>query len=161
MEAVPASVTDDGDENVQVSYFGFGGIDRYEFPDNHSWLEIAVMNEGTRRKYQSITTRDMKVNRNEEASFSLDQGGDREALFLTVIKGWNLVNAGSEVAFNRSNLQKFIDEVDPRLADSIDERIREINPWMITDASVEEMEKEIDRLEGRIKTAKKVEEGKE
>ena len=41
------------DERVQDDYFGFAESRRHYLPDGLSWVEIAVMNEGEKRKFMN------------------------------------------------------------------------------------------------------------
>ena len=154
-------MADEVEHSAQISYFGFGGTEKF-YVDDENWVEIKIMNEGDRRRYQSKTTRDMKVSQGGEATFSLSPGEDRQALLEVAISDWNFVDqGGGEVAFNRSNLEKFLNGAPVEVVDKIDNQVRLLNPWLSSEQSIEDMQNEIDRLEERIKAAREAEEGKE
>lgn len=149
------------EHSAHVSFFGFGGVEK-TYVDDVNWVEIKIMNEGDRRRYQSKTTRDMKVSQGGEATFSLSPGEDRQALLEVAIKDWNFVDqGGNEVTFNRANLEKFLDSAPIEIVDKIDNEVRNLNPWLNSEQSIEDMQNEIDRLEERIKSAREEAEGKE
>lgn len=146
--------------SARVSYFGFGGTEKFHV-DDENWVEIKIMNEGDRRRYQAKTTRDMKVSQGGEATFSLSPGEDRQALLEVALKDWNFVDqGGNDVPFNRANLEKFLDSAPVEIVDKIDNQVRLLNPWLSSEQSIEDMQNEIDRLEERIRAAREEQEGK-
>lgn len=149
-------------EVAQVDYFGFTSSDRFILPDGRSYLDLKVLNEGERKRFQNETNRDIKLGRGSggEASLKMRPGDDKHLLLKMSIVGWNLVRQGQPVPFNGSILQQFLDTTDPSLVDRIEKRVRELNPWLLSDMTVEQIEDEIKNLEAMRDTKLREEEGK-
>lgn len=145
---------------VQKDYFGFGAEKEFIFPDKVSLVAYRVMNEGQRKKFQSLTQRDMVLERKSgDARVGIDPAAERHALLTTAIVGWNLVRGGRKVDFTPSNLRDFLELSDPTLIDEIEKAIRKANPWLVGELSVEDIDKEIDNLTELRKEAVKRELG--
>lgn len=157
----PAVVT------IQQDYFGFGAEERYVFPDGTSFISFRVMNEGQRKKFQQGTSRDIKFNRaTNDASIKADPAQERWQLITTSCTGWNLKrrhpNTGDlePVMFNKVLLEQWLELADPKLVDDLEMAIRRANPWLQADMTVEEIDKEIERLNDLRKDVQEREKGK-
>lgn len=156
MEAAGVPVT----EGASVSYFGFEEIHRvYLDPTRDgSYVEHKLLNEGARRKYLNKVNRDIMLQRSTgNAIMRMQQGDEKHELLESAICGWNLVGAqGEPLVFDKNKLQKFLSEANPVVIDRIEKDIRLRNPWLLTEITVEEIDKQIAELQEM--RAKKVEE---
>lgn len=157
MEDFPAPVpVEDRPVPAQADYFGFTGNQRYVLPDGVSYVDIKVMNEGERRKFQNQTNRDVKFHKGGEAAMKLRPGDDRFELLSIAIVGWNLVNNGQPVVFNPRSLAMFLESADPKIIDGIEKAVRLANPWLLAEMSADDIRAEIRDLEDLLE--KKLEE---
>lgn len=151
-----------------VDYFGFDVREKWYFPDKRQWIEFKKLTEGERAKYLKATKSDVYLNRqSNDARISFDQSGDRKALLVHSITNWHLVRrdpssgSWSEVRFpgdNRSpggGLSQWIDNSDPALLAELEKAIRKVNPWLMSEMTVEQIDKEIADLTELRATAEK------
>lgn len=144
----------------QADYFGFGGEDRFLFPDGVSFIDFRVMNEGQRKKFQTLTKRDVVMERRTgDTRVGLDPAEERHALLRAACVGWNLKRGGRTVPFNERALLDFLEFADPRLIDKLEAAIRKANPWLVGEASSEEIKEQIKQLEEMLVEAEKREAG--
>jgi hypothetical protein len=144
-----------------VDYFGFAGTERSFLPDKVSFVEIKIMNEGDRRNYLNKTNREVNFQKGGMASMTMQPGDDRYQLLKQSIVGWNLVRGGNPIAFSPNNLDLFLRNCDPRIADGIEKDIRKFNPWMLQETSLEDMIRERDALNEMIEVKEREELGKD
>lgn len=136
------------DEPLQVDYFGFDETHKIVLPDGKSFIEHKELNEGARRKYLNSVNRDITINRaSGDAKLRTAPGDERRALLEAAIIGWNLVKNGSPIAFSRQALNEFLDNANPRIVDIIEKDVRQRNPWLLADLTVEDIDKEIENLQ--------------
>lgn len=154
MEAAGVSAT----EPKQQFYFGFDETHRVMLDDGVSWVEHKVLNEGARRKYLNKVNRDIMLQRSTgNAIMRMQQGDEKHELLEQAICGWNLVGAqGEPLVFNPGKLQEFLKKANPVVVDLIEKDVRLKNPWLMTEISVEDIDKQIAELQEM--RAKKVEE---
>lgn len=154
MEAAGVSTT----QPVQADYFAFERTDRFMMPDGVSYLELRAMNEGARRDYMNKVNSEVTLQRQTgNAQVKMQTGEERHTLFVKSIVGWNLMSGGKPVPFDR-NLEKFLTALDPVIADKIDKKIRELNPWLISDLSLEDIDRQIEELQQtRVQRVKQLE----
>lgn len=132
----------------QQDYFGFGGEDRFIFPDGVSFVSFRVMNEGQRKKFETLTQRDMVLERKSgDARVGMNPAEQRHALLRTAITGWNLKRGNRPVPFTERNLLDFLELSDPKLIDEIERAIRQKNPWLLGEMTVEDVDREIANLQ--------------
>jgi hypothetical protein len=143
-------------EPIWVDYFGFDETHEFTFPDHRSKIYYKAMNEGDRAKYQRETNRDVQLERNTgNARIKTDPAGERRALIVSCVTGWNLkrnVNGVmQDVPFSKgskgANLEQFLDRANPKLVDALEEAIRKANPWLVGEMSLEDIDQEIERLQ--------------
>jgi len=140
-----------------VDYFGFDDKEQHYLPDNKQWLELKKLTEGDRAKYESSTSKDIRINRRtEDATLNVNQSIDRQALLRAAISNWNLVtrnNAGKlvPVPFGNngegSTLNQWIQKADPSIINQVVDHIRKMNPWLTGDMTVEMIDEEMKRLQ--------------
>jgi hypothetical protein len=163
-----------GDEAVVageefVDYFGFGRDEVFALPDGKQEIFFKVMNEGQRAQFQKRTSKDIKFNRaSGDAAIKADQAEERHELILSSVTGWSLRRRGPQgwdvVPFStggaNSALAQWLKVADPKIVDDLELAIRRANPWMQADMSVEEIDKEIERLQDLRKEVEARELGK-
>jgi hypothetical protein len=146
---------------VQADYFGFAATERFTLSDGVSFVDLKVLNEGERRKYQNATNREVQIARGTgEAKLKMRPGDDRTALLQAAIVGWNLKRGIEPVAFTAQSLDLFLNSADPALIDRIEKKIRQMNPWLLSDLTVEQIREEIASLEDMLKVKLEEEAGK-
>lgn len=148
---------------TQQSYFGFEETHKCFLPDGTSYVDHRTLNEGARRKYLNAVNRDIRLQRaTGDAIMKMQAGEEKHELLKTAICGWNLIGpTGQPVPFSKPALVDFLERADPKVIDLIEKEIRKTNTWLMSDLSVEDIQKQIDELE-ELKTTKiKEEEGKD
>lgn len=153
--ALPDEAPDLNDE-VYEDYFGFDEQKTFTLPDGKQHIYFKVMSEGDRARFQSSVNRDITVARQTgDAKISADPAAERHALLSASVTGWSLKrknNRGEweDAPFSTGNkgseFEKWLAKANPKLVDDLEFAIRKANPWMQADMSVEDIDKEIDRL---------------
>jgi hypothetical protein len=134
------------------NYWGSEQRERWYFPDGTQYMEFKVMTEGDKKQYQRLTNQDLKIGRDQTASVRMDPGAERHILITQTVKDWNLYAPDKKTgklaiaAFDKSLLVKWLEQANPKLVEDLEIAIRKANPWMLSDQSVEDIDKEIDRL---------------
>lgn len=145
------------DQEVGVSapavtnYWGVDSFDRWFLPDGVQYFQFKIMNEGEKVQFEKLTNNDLVVNRDQSARVKVDPSAARHALIKTCVNDWLLYapDAGGQLAeakFAKPLLEKWLTVADPKLVEELEFAIRMANPWMQAEMSVEEIDKEIDRL---------------
>jgi hypothetical protein len=146
---------------VQDDYFAFDQTERIVLPDEVSYVDVRVLNEGARRKYLNELNKEVRLQKaTGDAVMKLASGDERRSILEESVVGWNLTRNGNPVEFNRGNLRTFLDKANPRVIDVIYERVRKINPWLTQEVTVEEIDNQIAELEQLREEKLKEEEGK-
>ena len=152
---------------VQDDYFGFGAEERFVFPDGVTYISFRIMNEGQRKKFQKSTNRDIKFNRaTNDASIKADPAEERWQLITSSCIGWNLVRRNpttltlDPIMFNGKLLEQWMEAADPKLVDDLELAIRRANPWLQAEMTIEELDKEMERLSDLRKTLVERDRGK-
>lgn len=146
--------TDEGFED----YFGFDDFGQYTFPDGKTWIKFKIMDEGDRAKFQRMTNKDIKISKNSgDASIPTDVAKERHDLIKTSVVDWNLHTrsgpgqpmqpVGFSLSSGKVNLESWLARANPKLVDELELAIRKANPWLQADMTVEEIDKEIERLQ--------------
>jgi hypothetical protein len=149
---IPGHTVDNTPQPVQADYFGVDVTEKHMLPDGISYLLLQKLDEGARRLYLNKTNSDVLLERaSGNARIKSERGEERRILFEAAIVGWNLAREGRPVPFSNngrgSELGKFLDHADPTLMDDVEKHIRLMNPWLLTDMTVEAIDKEIASLE--------------
>ena len=144
-------------ESLQVDYFGFEDTGEFTFPDGISKIWFKAMNEGERSRFQRATNRDVQLERQTgNARVKTDPAGERFELIMASVTNWNLQRKNQQngrmepVPFSTggpgSELGKWVLRANPKLVDALEEAIRKVNPWLVSDMSLEDIDREMDRL---------------
>lgn len=141
------------EDTVQYeSYWGTDTTERFTFPDNKQYIEFKIMNEGDKTKFQKLTNQDLIVQRDQSARVKTDPAAERHMLIKTSVTGWFMVAPNvstgklEPAAYSPQLLEKWLTVAPPKLVEDLEYAIRMANPWMQQDMSIEEIDKEIDRL---------------
>lgn len=129
-----------------ADYWGSEQYEKFFLPDGRQYFEFKVMNEGEKTKFEKMTNQDLIVNRDQSARVKVDPSEQRHSLITTSVTGWYLFKGGEIVAYSSQLLRKWLEVADPKVVADLEFAIRMANPWMQSEMSVEEIDKEIDRL---------------
>ncbi len=144
-------IEDSMPQTQQIDYFGFAKTTKYFFPDGITFLELKAMNEGEKSKFQKETQRDLVLEKNSgNARFKMDPATERHELIKSSVVGWNLTRNGVPVPFDnkgRANpLNDFLELADPKVVEEIELAIRKLNPWLLNELTVTEIDNQIEEL---------------
>lgn len=140
------------EEKVIADYWGFSETENWYFPDGVQYLVLQRMNEGAKAKYQRSIRSDITIARSTgDAKMKADPATERHELLKACIVNWNLYKDGQPAPFNVSgrtpNLEQFLSVADPRIIEDIEKACRKLNPWLTSDVTVEEIDKQIEELQ--------------
>lgn len=166
-------VLDDIDENDGfIDTFTFGGDSQFDVAGKpgsryYQFITFKKMSEGDRIRYERLTNQPFAVNRKtDEALIKMDQGLQRQALIKCAVTGWSLYQRDKSsgaivpVPFTLQALDQWLQVTDPGLIDRLAESIRKQNPWLIaTDATEEDIVKEIESLQEQLVVVRSREQG--
>lgn len=154
------------DRPKQSDYFGFTQQEQFFFPDGVSFITIDKMNEGNKARFQKSTGRDLVLERQSgNARMKVDPGGDRHALLIACCKDWNLkrrsqANGELEpIPWSDRNFRDFLAVADPVIIEDLEKAIRKLNPWLMAEMTVEDIDKEIENLQEMRETVEARERG--
>lgn len=139
------------------NYWGVKDKKKWYLGDGQQWIEFKKMDEGAKRKYQQRTNRDITINRDQSTKLGIDPAEDRHVLIEMSVVDWYMVipknpedlenTEWEQAAFAPALLRKWLELGDPKAIQDLEVEIRMFNPWMQSDMTVEEIDKEIARLE--------------
>lgn len=146
---------------VEIDYFGFASEEKWYFPgqdklpkEHKQYLLIKKMNEGDKAKYQRKTNKDIRIQRTTgDARMSVDAVEERHELIRISVVGARVKmrDHTGKLRFDDKKpdivVRNLLDNGDPDVVQQLERFIRDLNPWMRTDMSIEEIDKEIARLE--------------
>jgi hypothetical protein len=154
--AVDQSGTAVADQTQYENYYGFDSAETWYFPDHKQYIQFKRMNEGERAHFQQMTTRDVTVVRGSgDAKVKVDPATERRELIVASVTGWHLVRPDGkggwqQIPFSKGSpgaeLEKWLNVADPRLVDELEQAIRKANPWLLSEMSVEDIDKQMDQL---------------
>lgn len=144
----------------QVDYFGFEEFETIYLPDGTTWIKLQAMNEGAKARFQKMTQRDMVLEKQSgNARFKIDPSEERHELIKSSIVDWNLKRRGQPVRPDHVGIGDFLKLANPKIIEQVELAIRKLNPWLLQDMSVEEIDRQIDELRELRKTAEEREAG--
>jgi hypothetical protein len=134
-----------------ANYWGVDSFDKWYLPDGVQYFQFKIMNEGEKVQFEKLTNNDLVVNRDQSARVKVDPSAARHALIKTCVNDWHLFAPDAtgqlgEAKFAKPLLEKWLTVADPKIVEELEFAIRMANPWMQSEMSVEEIDKEIDRL---------------
>ena len=142
-----------------ADYWGVDETHKHFLPDGKQYFEFKIMNEGAKARFQKRTNQDLIVGRDNTARVKVDPVTERHELIKTSVVGWNLYKDGQYVDFGPRLLENWLEVAPPKIVEDLEYAIRMANPWMQSEMSVEEIDKEIARLEEVRKQVKEREAG--
>lgn len=156
------------DDGVYVDYFGFEETERV-YLDSKQYVDVGALNEGGRRNYLNAVNREARISKGSgDTVIKLANGDERRILITAALTGWNLMRPNLKkpgeympVPFNANTVREFLDKVSPTVLDRVDKVVRKQNPWLLQDATIEDMEQQIIELQEGIEKKRAEEEGKE
>jgi hypothetical protein len=144
------------EQEVYEDYFGTQDvIETFFLPDGKQYIQFRPMNEGARSRFQKMTNRDVVLERSTgNARMKVDPATERHELIVASVIGWNLMrktdNGWQPVTFSSgspgANLEQWLDKAPVRIVDDLEKAIRKANPWLLSELTVEEIDKEMDNL---------------
>lgn len=145
----PAPAVDAGE--LYVDYWGTDETHKHYLPDGKQYFEFKIMDEGARTKFQKLTNSDLTVMRDGQAKVKMDPATERHTLIKESVIGWNLMQrypdgSWQPAPWSKQTLTQWLEKAPPKIVDELEFAIRKANPWMQADMSVDEIDKEIDRL---------------
>lgn len=140
-------------------YWGTDETKKVYLPDGKQYVEIQLMTEGQRARFEKENNQDLRVSRDGETTIKIDPGRSRKALIKAAAVNWFVVRSGQKLKFNDANLNQFIDGANPRIIDKLEKEIRDFNEWLKNDLTVEEIDKEIEVLQKEREAAVRREAG--
>src|SRR5690625_634246 len=150
------------EDKVEYDFFGFASEERWYFPgqerlpdDEKQYFIVAKMNEGKKAEFQSKTTNDVRIQRTTgDARFRMDPSTERHQLIKLSVTGARVKlrnKSTGELEWHtgdhRKLLDNFLSNGNPDHVQKLEQFIRDLNPWMRSEMDVEEIDKEIERLE--------------
>lgn len=141
------SVTTTEPAPQQTDYFGFEEYKTITLDDGVTWIKLKAMNEGDKARFQKLTQRDMILEKQSgNARFKIDPSEERHELLKASIVDWNLMRRGQPVRPDHVGLSDFLKLANPKVVERIELEIRKLNPWLMQDMTVEEIDRQIAEL---------------
>lgn len=130
-------------------FWGVQTRERWYFPgQNLQYMEIEVMNEGKKARFQKMTSRDLTLDRNSgNAKVRIDPAIDRHELIKASVVDWNIYRGGKPYQYSARALTEWLELADPKLVEDLEKFIRKLNPWLVGDTTVEDIDQQIEELE--------------
>lgn len=158
------------DEEVFADYWGFSDTKNHFLPDGRQYFVIQRMNEGAKAKYQREIRSDITIQRSTgDAKMKADPATERHALLKACVVGWNLkakderagtvIDVPFSISSGQYNFEKWLSVADPRWVEELEKECRKLNPWLLQELSVEDIDKEIENLKEMREAAAKREAG--
>lgn len=143
----PLEATQPSENQAPIAdYWGVDEYSEWYLPDGVQYFRFKVMNEGEKSKFEKMTNQDLIVNRDQSARVKVDPSEQRHSLIKTSVVGWNLYKGGQVVDFGPPLLEKWLQSANPKIVEELEFAIRLANPWMQSEMTTEEVDKEISRL---------------
>lgn len=152
---------------VYEDYWGVDETHRYWLPDHKQYFDIVPMNEGAKSRFQKMTNKGIRMNqRSQEATIDVDPADERHTLIKESVTSWLIMQKAADGSYSefpcpvgnasmlKRSLETLLDKFSPKVIQDLEYFIRTKNPWMQADMDVEEIDKEIDRLEELKKQVK-------
>jgi hypothetical protein len=156
-DQILASMRADGvstEEPTQVDYFGFDETHTVRLPDGKSFIVHKELNEGARKDYLNKQNREITVERvTQNMKLKVESGEERFQLLMAAIIDWNLVRKHSKtgetvpVPCNEQTKRDFLKAASPKVVDIIDKAVREANPWLNQELTLEDIDKQMSDLQ--------------
>jgi hypothetical protein len=139
-------------EQQYVDYWGTDEEIKHFLPDGKQYFVLKIMNEGAKSQFQKMTNQDLIVGRDNTATVKMNPAKERHELIKASVTGWNLMQKDKKdgnfypAPFSIRSLDAWLEVAPPKIVEDLEYAIRMANPWMQSEMTVEEVDKEIDRL---------------
>jgi hypothetical protein len=150
----------------EIDYFGVDERREVYLPGSKTqYVVIKEFTEGDRKKYLDKVNKDVRFGKDNTATMKTSPGSDRHELLKIAIVDFKLQRGTGDnvvimtIVTHPRVLEEFLEKTSPKVIDHIVKEVHKLNPWLINDASVEDMEKELADLQEMI-DLKKAEEAK-
>jgi hypothetical protein len=144
----PQAGPEDDTATAPLDLFGFKRSERFEIGDGVQWISFHAMNEGEKRKFQSQTTKDFIIDsKTRDTRVSVDPGTERKLLIEACADDWHIFRSGEFRPFNKINLSDLLELADPSFVERVEKFVRDLNPWMLDNVTVEAIDEEIADLQ--------------
>lgn len=145
-----------------TDYFGFAETHEYVLPDGKQKIFFKTMNEGDKAQFQKLTQRDLTLERQSgNARMKINPAEERHALIKASVTGWDLHRGGRPYQYSQRALDDVLKLFPPKIIEGLELAIRKANPWLIADATVEEIDRQIEELQELREEAAKRESGED
>lgn len=152
-----------------VNYWGTDETKNVYLDNNkNQYFTIKKMSEGDKAKYQRRTSVDMVVDRNQDSRIKIDPATERHELIKASLVGWLLMQPGpnpedewTPMPFSGRGVELWLEKAPPKAVEDLETEIREFNPWMMAELSIDGLESEISRLEDLLRKKRSLDEGEE
>lgn len=132
-------------------YWGTDETVNVYLPDGKQFFVVQPMNEGAKAKFQKLTSKSILLKQGSgDAAIDVDPAGERHTLIKNSVVNWHLFQRvdGEWVPqpFSTRALDMWLDKAPPKAVEHIEHQIRLVNPWLQAEMTVEEIDKELERL---------------
>lgn len=139
-------------------YWGVKETYKFELPDGKQYFEIKPMDEGGKTRFQKMTNKGIRMNqRTQDATIDVDPADERHTLIKESVISWKIMQRSPDGTFSeypcptddarrRRALAELLEKFNPKAIQDLEFFVRSKNPWMQADMDIEEIDKEIDRL---------------
>lgn len=150
------------EQRPKRNYFGEAEHYVIDLPDSDDHVWAKELREGDRRRYAGMINRDIRVIKGSgDALLRGPAGEERVALLKVALVDWDILDEnGQRFQFNPRNLEKFLDMAPPKVINHIEKQIRDREPWLTGEPTVEEIDATIEELQELRAEMVKREEGK-
>lgn len=148
------------EEPVFASFWGYAETFKVVLPGQDKipakWKQYIVcekMNEGKRSLYQKKTNSKVTILKaNQNAEMGVDPARDRRALIEGSVKDWYMLRADPsgkpfEVPYTDRAFKDWYDQANPVDIEKLEREIRDHNPWMLAEMTIEAIDEELERLQ--------------
>lgn len=150
-----------------VDLWSYQTIEKHNLtPDGEQYILFKKMTEADKTEFQTKTNRDIRVqSTTKDIKMNMDPGRERAELLRISITGWRLFKPNHkgelvEVGYSEQERAAFIRQADPLLIQRLEQAIRDANPWMRQEMTVEEIDVQIATLQEQRVQALELEESK-
>lgn len=141
------------------SYFSTQDTDTHYLPDGKQYMILKHMSERDRASLNRATRQSTTIDsKTRDMRIDLDDTAQRHEAIKAGVVGWHLVRfeqtangrRGKVVPFSQTELIRWLDDADPNAVDDVYNRVRQMNPWMSGEESLDDLKEQRDDMNKRI-----------
>lgn len=152
-------------------YWGVQETFKFNLPDGKQYFEVKPMDEGAKTRFQKMTNKGIRMNqRTQDATIDVDPADERHTLIKESVISWRIMQKDADGSYSeypspvadaqrKRALEQMLEKFNPKVVQDLEFFIRTKNPWMQADMDVEEIDKELDRLNELRKQVKEQQAG--